>query len=146
MMKYIFVFLITVCFSPSAWVANDIAGVWINSDQDAHIKIFGSYGKYYGQVVWMKNPLDSTTGKPQLDKFNKDPNLQKRPILNLIVLSNLVYNAETQVWEDGTLYNPKTGDSYDAYCKMIDKNTLEFRFYMSVVALGKTANWKRIIP
>jgi uncharacterized protein (DUF2147 family) len=146
MVKCILFFLITVCFSSTSWVANDISGVWINADKDAHIKLYSSYGKYYGQVVWMKQPIDSATGKPQLDKFNGDPKLRTRPVMNMIVLKDLVFDAKDQQWEGGTIYNPKAGNTFDLFCKMIDKNTLEMHFYLTVTTIGKTFNWKRVTP
>lgn len=133
-----------VCLSSTSWVANDISGTWINADKDAHIKIYSSYGKFYGQVVWMKSPLDSATGKPQLDKFNKDPKLRSRPVMNMIVLKDLEFDAGDQEWQGGTIYNPKGGDSYDLFCKMKDKNTLEMHFYLTIPTRGRTFDWKRV--
>ncbi|MDQ3109799.1 MAG: DUF2147 domain-containing protein [Bacteroidota bacterium] len=144
MIRFFILFLISVCFSSTSWVANDISGTWMNADKDAHIKIYGSYGKYYGQIVWMKEPLDSITGKPQLDKLNKDPKLRSRPVMNMIIISGLEFDAGDQEWTDGTIYNPKGGDSYDLYCKMKDKNTLEVHFYMTITTIGKTFFWTRV--
>lgn len=143
MIRCILFFVISICFS-SSWVANDISGTWINADKDAHIKIYSSYGKFYGQVVWMKAPLDSITKKPQLDKFNKDPKLRSRPVMNMIVLKNLEFNADDQQWRGGTIYNPKDGSSYDVYIKMTDKNSIELRFYLTLESLGKTFYWTRV--
>jgi uncharacterized protein (DUF2147 family) len=144
MLRIVFFLLTITCFTGASWVANDISGTWINQERDAHIKIYSSYGKFYGQVVWMKNPIDSTTKKPQLDKFNKDPKLRCRPVMNLIIISNLVFDKDKQEWNGGEVYNPKTGDSYDLYCTMKDKSTLEMHFYMTIPAVGKTFNWTRI--
>ncbi len=144
MVRCILFFLIAVCFSSTTWVANDISGVWINSDKDAHIKIYPSYGKFYGQVVWLKSPMDSTTGKPQLDKYNKDPKLRARLVMNMVVLNSLVFDEQNQEWNNGTIYNPKSGNSYDAYCKMIDKNIIEIRFFISIPTIGRTLYWVRL--
>lgn len=144
MIRIAFFFLISFCFSSSAWVGNDISGVWINSDADAHIKMYHSYGKYYGQVVWMKDPLDSITGKPQLDKLNKDPKLRSRAVMNLLVVQNLSFDAKDQEWSGGTIYNPKSGTSYDMSVKMIDKQKLEVLFYVKLRSVGKTVYWTRI--
>jgi uncharacterized protein (DUF2147 family) len=144
MIRPILFFFISICFSTPTWIANDISGIWVNSDQDAHIKIYSSNGKFYGHVVWMKMPNDSVTGKPQLDKFNKDPNLRSRPIMNLVVLKDLSFDSENQEWNGGTIYNPKSGSTYDVFSKMMDKNTLEMHFYISIPSLGKTFNWTRV--
>jgi uncharacterized protein (DUF2147 family) len=144
MIRCILFFLITICFSSGTWTANDIAGTWINTDKDGHIKIFSSYGKYYGQIIWMKFPNDSLTGKPQLDIHNKNPELRSRPIMKLIILSDLVFDAEAQEWKDGRIYNPKTGTYYDMYCTMKDKNTLEMHFYLGLRSLGQLFYWTRM--
>jgi uncharacterized protein (DUF2147 family) len=144
MIRLVIFFVISVCLSSTTWVANDVSGTWINADKDAHIKIYSSYGKFYGQVVWMKAPLDSVTKKPQLDKFNKDPKLRSRPVMNMIVLKDLTFDADAQQWKGGTIYNPKDGSSYDVYLKLKDKNMLELRFYLTLESLGKTFFWTRV--
>ncbi len=140
---FVFLFFAT-CISSTSWVSTDLSGTWMNADKDAHIKIYPSYGKFYGQVVWMKQPNDSITGKPQLDKFNKDPKLRSRPVMNMVIIRDLAFDTKDQEWTGGTIYNPKGGDSYDLYCKLIDKNTLEVHFYMTLPTLGKTFQWTRV--
>jgi uncharacterized protein (DUF2147 family) len=144
MIRAVLFFLLTACFLSGSWVANDISGIWVNNDKDAHIKIFSSYGKFYGQVVWMKCPNDSATGKPQLDKFNKDPKLKSRPVMNMIVLSDLEFDSENQEWNNGKIYNPKTGSYYDIFCTLKDKNTLEMHFYITLRSVGKLFYWNRL--
>lgn len=138
-------FFISTCFSSQVWVTNDINGVWLISDKDAHVKIFPSYGKYYGEVVWMKFPIDTTTGKPTLDKYNKDPKLRSRPIMNMLVLQNLEFDEDDQEWSGGTIYNPKSGNTYDVSIKMKDRNTFVARFYMTIRSLGQDFVWERVI-
>ncbi|CAN5916336.1 DUF2147 domain-containing protein [soil metagenome] len=144
MIRLILFLFIATGFSSSSWVSTDISGTWMNADKDAHIKIYPSYGKFYGQIVWMKQPNDSVTGKPQLDKFNKDPKLRSRPVLNMVIIRDLEFDSGDQEWSGGKIYNPKGGDSYDLFCKLIDKNTLEVHFYMTIPALGRTFTWTRI--
>ncbi|CAN5317319.1 hypothetical protein BH09BAC5_BH09BAC5_26350 [soil metagenome] len=144
-MRILIFFFLAFCISSETPGFSDITGDWINSDNDAHIRIFNSNGKYFGNVIWMKNPIDSITGKPQLDKLNKDPLLQKRPVMNLIVLKNLEYDEALKEWKGGTIYNPKSGSSYDVFCKMSEKNILEMHFYMTFRSFGKVFLWKRIV-
>lgn len=144
LLRFVLFFLFSFCFSSTSWVANDISGVWVNADKDAHIKIYGSYGKYYGHVVWMEQPNDSITGKPQLDKLNKDTKLRSRAVMNLVVLKDLEFDADDQEWSGGTIYNPKSGSSYDVFCTMVDQKTIEMHFYLSLRSLGKTFLWRRM--
>lgn len=144
MVKFLFLFITVTCLSSSTWVANDISGTWLNKDQDAHIKIYSSYGKYYGQIVWLKIPNDPETSKPKLDKHNPDASLRTKPVLNLIILKDLEFDADDQEWSDGEIYDPKSGNDYSLTCKLRDKNNMELRGYMGISLLGRTDIWTRV--
>jgi uncharacterized protein (DUF2147 family) len=145
MIRFIFIFLTVTCFSTATFVTSDISGTWLNQDGDAHIKIFESKGKYFGQIVWLKIPNDPETGKPKLDKHNGDDAKKTRPILNLIIMVNLTWNENNQDWEGGAIYDPKSGNTYSLTCKLTDKNTLQLRGYMGISLLGRTDIWTRVI-
>lgn len=139
-------FIILLFFSQIAtatWVGNDICGIWWNKDKDAKIKIYSSYGKYYGQIHWLKNPIDTVTNKPKLDKNNPDEKERWRPIKGLIILKDLVWDEDDQEWSDGDVYDPKTGKSYSLTCSLKDKNTMELRGYIGISLLGRTDIWVR---
>ncbi|MCK4360413.1 MAG: DUF2147 domain-containing protein, partial [Bacteroidales bacterium] len=56
--------------------ATDIEGVWLNEDTDAHVEIYKIDGKYFGKIIWLRDPIDEETGKPKKDKNNPDESLQ----------------------------------------------------------------------
>ncbi len=144
MLRVGFLLFFAFFFVSTEWKANDIAGEWQLETQDAHIKIYSSYGKFYGMVSWLKVPNDPLTGKPQLDIYNKDQSLRSRPLMHLLVIKDLVFNDKEMQWMQGTIYDPKTGNTYELSCRMIDKNNLEMHFYLAVQGLGKTSIWARI--
>ncbi len=126
-------------------VAKDVLGKWLNEDKDAHVEIFMKGDKYFGKLVWIKEPIDSETGKPKLDKHNPDPELQKRPSLGLELLTNFVFDDDE--WEDGEIYDPKTGKTYSCYMEFPDEDNLDelkIRGYVGVSILGKTTYWTRV--
>ncbi|CAN5317444.1 DUF2147 domain-containing protein [soil metagenome] len=145
MLRILFLFVTVTCFTSSTWVANDLTGVWLNKDKDSHIKIFASGGKFFGQIVWLKEPIDTVTKKPKLDKHNPDTKFQNRPVMNLIILKNLEFDVDDQEWSDGNVYDPKSGHDYSLTCKLKDKNTMELRGYMGISLLGRTDIWTRVI-
>ncbi len=51
--------------------AQDITGTWYNAEKDAKIQIYKSGEKYYGKIVWLKNPNDAN-GNPKTDVKNTD--------------------------------------------------------------------------
>lgn len=147
MVRFIYLFITLSLVGPAAttWVANDISGKWLNKDKDAHIKIYASSGKYYGQIVWLKVPNDPETGKPKLDKHNPDKSLRNKPVMNLLILKGLEFDADDQEWTDGEVYDPKSGNDYSLTCTLKDKNTMELRGYMGISLLGRTDIWTRVI-
>jgi len=126
-------------------VAKDVLGKWLNEDKDAHIEIFMKGDKFFGKLVWIKDPIDSETGKPKLDKHNPDPELQKRPSLGIELLTNFVFDDDE--WEDGEIYDPKTGKTYSCYMEFPDEdnlNRLKIRGYVGFSLLGKTTYWTKV--
>ena len=70
--------------------ADQICGTWLNEEKDSHIKIYQRDGKFYGKVVWLKEPLNEQ-GQPKTDLNNANPALRNRPIMGMEILSGLEY-------------------------------------------------------
>jgi len=132
--------------SASAQVkGDDIKGVWLNEDEDAQIKIENRDGKYFGNIVWLKEPNEEDTGLPKLDDENPDAELQKRPVMGLELLSGFIFDGNDE-WEGGDIYDPKSGKTYSCYMVFTDdtKSKLKVRGYIGVSLLGKTTYWTRV--
>lgn len=143
-MKKLLLFSFCTClvFSLSAAInPDDILGVWRDSRGKGEVQIFKQNGKYYGQIVGLKKPLDAN-GQPRVDKHNPNPSLRNEPVLGLLMLKDFKYkNGE---WSGGRIYNPSDGKEYKAYMKLKDKNTLNVRGYIGFSLLGKTDTWVRV--
>jgi uncharacterized protein (DUF2147 family) len=100
-------------------------------------------GKYFGKIVWLKEP--NRNGLPKIDIKNSDSKLQSRPILGLQILNNFVFDANDSQWNDGTIYNPSSGKTYNCYMKFESDTKLKIRGYIGAawMGLGKTAYWKK---
>jgi uncharacterized protein (DUF2147 family) len=66
----VFLSMLTILFlspvlklSAQDFSADDILGVWLNEDKDAHVEIYKEGNKYFGKIIWLKNPIDDETGK-----------------------------------------------------------------------------------
>jgi uncharacterized protein (DUF2147 family) len=119
--------------------ADDIVGHWISSENKVKVEIYRSGDKYYGKVTWLKEPLKN--GKPKLDHRNPNHKLRSQPVIGLVVLRNFVFDDDE--WTSGEVYDPSSGNKYDAYITMPDKNTLKVRGYIGFSVFGKTVVWKR---
>ena len=125
------------------FTADDLLGVWMPSHGKGHIKIEKIGEKYFGKVVWMKEPLDPVTGEKKLDVSNPDPALQKRRRMGLRVLQDFNANG-TGYWDAGTIYDPENGKTYSCKITMKDKNTLDIRGFVGVSMFGRTDTWTRV--
>ena len=122
---------------PDTRSANDIIGVWMPSEGTSYIRIFKEKGKekYHGKIVWLKEPNDAS-GQPK-----KDPD--GKPILNMLNLRDFVFKDGE--WVDGTIYDPKSGNTYYCTIEMVNENKLEVRGSLDPFGLvGRTDTWVRM--
>ncbi|HEX7846654.1 MAG TPA: DUF2147 domain-containing protein [Chitinophagaceae bacterium] len=142
-MKKLFFGLLTVCvsfISSFAQNADAAKGVWLNEDQDAKVEIFRSGDKYFGKIVWTKDMYAADGKTLKKDSNNPDDNLKNRPIRDMVIITDLVYDDGE--WTGGKLYDPKSGKTYKAKMKIKGGN-LEIRGYVGSPMLGKTTVWTR---
>lgn len=120
---------------------NNPIGTWTNEEKEARFEIYKCGSKLCGKIVWLREPLRD--GKPKLDRSNPDKNLQNRPLIGLVFMENFTYQGDNK-WDDGTIYDPKSGKTYSCYMKVIDKNKMEVKGYIGISLIGRTQNWTRV--
>ena len=102
--------------------AGDPRGIWLTEAGDAKIHVSKCGEALCGTIVWLKQPIDTTTGKPQVDDKNPNPALAKRPIIGL----NLFHNMRPQGdhWS-GRIYNADDGKTYASEVSLVEGKTLK---------------------
>jgi uncharacterized protein (DUF2147 family) len=131
--------------SSAAESAGDkLIGVWMPSDGRSYLKIDKIGNKYFGRVVWLKEPNDEN-GNPRVDKNNPDESLRSTPLKGYRVLKDFVYNTEDGIWEDGTIYDPKNGTTYNCKIELIEDNKIEVRGFVGAAVFGRTDVWTRLV-
>jgi uncharacterized protein (DUF2147 family) len=123
--------------------ADDVIGTWLTGTKKGHVQIYKQGNRYYGKIVWLKEPNDPATGAPKLDKNNPAAAKKKQPLLGLVNLSNFTY-AGNNVWEDGKIYDPENGKEYSCKMTLQDPNTLDVRGYVGFSFIGRTDTWIRV--
>jgi uncharacterized protein (DUF2147 family) len=123
--------------------ADRLLGVWEPSNGKARVKIEKIGNKYYGKIVWLKEPNDPATNQPKVDSKNPDASMRTVPLKGYRMLKDFTYSGNSQ-WENGTIYDPENGSTYKCIIKMTDANTLDIRGYIGIEALGRTDVWKRL--
>ncbi|GAB4382799.1 MAG: DUF2147 domain-containing protein [Salibacteraceae bacterium] len=120
--------------------ADDILGIWFNEEKTAKIEIYKNGDKYFGKIVWLKEPLRD--GKPKLDIHNDDESLRSRPVMGLNILQDFVWDEDDKEWNDGTIYDPKNGETYSCYITK-KGDVLHVRGYIGFSFIGRTTEWTR---
>ncbi|MCE2711015.1 MAG: DUF2147 domain-containing protein [Cryomorphaceae bacterium] len=119
-----------------------LIGVWMPSHGKAKVKITKVGTKYYGKIVWLKEP-NYPDGSKKRDKNNPDPKMHETPLLGYKILKDFEYSGE-KTWGNGTIYDPENGSTYSCTIKLTDKNTIDVRGFIGVSMIGRTDTWKRL--
>lgn len=149
-MRYLILSFFSLCLFVGAQAqesssdADKLAGVWQPSDGRSYIKIDKIGNKFYGRIVWMKEPNDEN-GKPRTDVNNPDKELQSTPLKGYRILKDFVYDEEEKMWKDGTIYDPKNGTTYNCKITLTEENQIEVRGFVGTAMFGRTDVWTRLV-
>lgn len=145
-MKQIAIFALLVMFASKSFAqkADAIAGVWWNDKKTSKIEVKEVNGRFIGTVIYI-NPDKYVNGEPEKDFNNPDTKLRSRSRLGLQILSNLKYVAKDNQWQEGRIYDPDNGKTYDCYAWFDkDPNTLYLKGYVvGIKWLGRSTTWTR---
>lgn len=114
-----------------------VLGIWFNEEKDAKIKVYKENGKFFGKIVWHKTGDDISS----YDENNPDPELRKRKKVGLVILTD--FEFDDGQWEDGDIYDPKTGKTYSCVIKLQKDGGLHVRGYIGISLLGRTTHWTK---
>lgn len=132
-------FFTTITFAQNP---DAILGTWLTGSGKGKVQIYKSGNKYYGKIVWLKNPTYED-GKPKVDKNNPDKSKQSIPLMGLNMLAGFVF--EDSKWIDGTIYDPENGKTYSCKITLVDEKHMDVRGYIGISLIGRTDNWLRVM-
>lgn len=138
-----FLLLVALLFSfgAKAQSPDAITGVWWNAEKTSKIQVYEKDGKYFGKIVHLEVPNDSE-GKPRKDIENPNDKLKSRPLKGLVILNNLEYQGDGE-YDDGEIYDPKSGKTYSSSAELVGKDKLDLRGYIGFSLIGRTSTWTR---
>ncbi|MFO7924328.1 MAG: DUF2147 domain-containing protein [Bacteroidales bacterium] len=121
-----------------------IVGYWLTEEGESQIEIYRVPGnKFNGRIVWLEEPFEDD-GSIKRDDENPDRSLRNRPTLGIELLKDFTYNASKQEWENGTIYDPESGKTYDAFMRLEGNNTMKLKgFVLGMRFLGRESTWTR---
>jgi uncharacterized protein (DUF2147 family) len=142
MKQFLIILLFTALgFSGYSQNKDAVLGEWVNATGEAHVNIYKTNGKYFGKIVWLKNPKNEA-GSTKTDVKNPDESLRNKPVQGLEILKDFVFDGEK--WTDGSIYDPKSGKTYSCNITLKKDGNLNIRGYIGLSIIGRSEVWKRI--
>jgi uncharacterized protein (DUF2147 family) len=137
----VFIILVAILLSGTlpARSQSDPSGVWLTQAGDARVQVIRCGNGICGRIVWLRDPIDSKTGQPQVDDKNPNPALAQRPIIGLSIFIGMQPSGPNK-WS-GRIYNADDGQTYTAHVTVQSDSALEVQGCVGVFCGGET--WSR---
>ncbi|MBA7464905.1 hypothetical protein ES703_32028 [subsurface metagenome] len=101
----------------------DPSGIWLTQAGDAKVGVSRCGAGICGRIVWLKVPIDPTTGRAQVDDKNPNPSLAKRRIIGLQILIGMKPQSDNS-WS-GLIYNADDGKTYTSNISLPSMTSLK---------------------
>ena len=124
-------------------------GKWWTEEKDAQIEIYVCEGKLCGKIIWLKEPnfpendSKGMGGKPMIDRENPDLAKRERPLLGMNLFWGFTPSGRN-LWEGGSIYDPRDGKTYKCKLVLESPDQLKVRGFIGISLLGKTSIWTRV--
>jgi uncharacterized protein (DUF2147 family) len=138
---FILMILAALLASPpaKAQAEGEVSGIWLTQAGDAKVRVSRCSGGICGVVVWLREPINPATGKPQVDDKNPNPALAKRPMIGLPLFMGMRPSGPNK-WS-GQIYNADDGNSYVSNVSVAGPDSLRVEGCVGMLCGGET--WTR---
>lgn len=141
-LSILFLLILLCAANAFAYGMEEIVGRWRTAGDSSEVEFYRCGEKLCGKVAWLKNTnyinsKDGPIGTPKTDRKNPDATLQNRSILGLQVIEGLTATGEHR-WENGSCYDPESGNSYKCKIHLASPGQLEIRGFIGFSVLGRT--------
>lgn len=125
-MKYFLLVMASLVFGHAyaQTEADKIVGKWMKMPkEDLIIEVYPASGGYNGKIEW-----------------SSDSSKQK----GYVILENLQFDDDNNSWENGKIYDPRSGSRYKAAARLKSDGTLEVLGYKGIKMIGSKRSFKRV--
>lgn len=122
-----------------AMADSQVQGTWISADGGAKVRIASCGSAICGKIIWLREPIDTTTGKPKTDKHNPTETHRTRPMIGLQVISGMQPDGERR-WK-GQVYNADDGRTYRSKLTLLSQKQAKVEGCVLIFCQGET--WTR---
>jgi len=118
-------------------------GDWLTEKKNGIIEIYRCAGgdALCGKLAWFRIKPDDPNPLA-LDLNNPDPQLRSRSLCAMTFMTGFK-QTDANKWEDGSIYDPDSGNNYHATMKLRDDGTLDLHGYIGISLIGRSEIWTR---
>jgi len=127
--------------------ADKICGKWMSEEKNCIVNVYKTGNEFGAKLMWFNDSDDkSRPMNIRTDAKNPDATLRNRKLIGMEVLENLTYNPATNSWENGIIYDAKSGHKWSSAASFADNNSnvLKVTGYWHFKFLGKTMTFNRM--
>jgi uncharacterized protein (DUF2147 family) len=118
-----------------------LVGIWESEEKDLQIEMYESDGAFSGRMIYFKCATDEIM-RTCKDTENPDNNLIHRKLLGLTLVTRLIYQGDN-IWDDGKIYDPNSGHTFEARIQMISPRAAIVRGYWKYRWIGRSLAFHR---
>ncbi|MDB5115810.1 MAG: hypothetical protein JWQ79_1302 [Mucilaginibacter sp.] len=146
MFKFLMLFfLIGFIVNPSTSPNPDrICGKWISSEKNLVVQVYKDGEIFRARIVWFKNEDNSKHMEEWTDKHNPDPSLRSRKLIGMSILRDMDYIPKSNTWENGKIYDAKSGREWSASAYINNEGLLKVTGYWHFKFIGRTMTFTKL--
>jgi uncharacterized protein (DUF2147 family) len=118
-----------------------LVGVWESEEKNLQIEMFENDGKFFGRMIYFKCSTDEVM-RTLKDIENPDKDLIDRKLLGLTLVTELAYQGDN-VWDDGKIYDPNSGRTFEARIQVTGPQSATVRGYWKYRWIGRSMVFHR---
>lgn len=122
-----------------------VCGKWMSSEKNLIVQVYKDNNGFQAKVVWFSDeqvkayPIETRT-----DDHNPDKALRSRKLIGMNVLEGMKYVPKSDSWEDGTIYDARSGRKWNSAAYINKDGELKVSGYWHFKFIGKTMTFYRI--
>lgn len=136
----IFILFSTTSFN-SIDTGSQLVGVWESEEKNLQIEMYETNGEYFGRMIYFKCSTEEIM-KTSKDIENPDKALTGRHLLGMTLVTRLAYQGNN-VWDDGEIYDPNSGRTFEARIQLTGSHSAIVRGYWKFKWIGRSMVFRR---
>ncbi len=124
-----------------AGARENIAGIWYDDSGRGAVELTPCNSGFCGRIVWLRQSR-THNGRPLRDANNPNQSQRQRPICGLPVIWGL-QPQQDGTWDEGYIYDPKVGKSYNVAIERLNAGTLRITGYLGTKLFSRDLIWQR---